>query len=680
MAVALMAGLTIFAVMQRHAEQLLNKSLQSELQSRLNPTQAEIAAGLGKTTVAATRPMLIDLVQRLNSDADDTSARSLLDVNARSFLSTGLTAFSVFGQDGRELVRVGTSIQKSLLSVPLQLPGRVQLMWDGQLLILHVELEMMAAGQVVGRMVTEAPLPGITGEIKDASRLGETAEKLLCAPAGLNMQCFPTTLNPDVMTIARLASDGNPLPMAYALDGKAGFLTGLDYRSQKVAAAYAPVGDLGLGMVLKIDSADLYAPVWGQLRYLIPLLLAVVTIALLSLRWLLAPLVQRLVQSEAQAREMATSLRNSEEHFRQLFETSLESILQTRLDGQVLNANPAACAQFGMTAQEMRECKRGGLVDTSDPRLPALLVERDRTGQATGQLRMRRGDGSVFECELSSSVYLDVNQQTCANIVLRDITERKRAEERITRLNAELEQRVLERTAELEASNGQLQEFSYSVAHDLRQPFIAIGGFAGLLERSVADEGARRYISRIKDSVHQAGALTDALLAFSNLSRVPLRVQAVDISAIARSVMEALQHEDPERMASVDIQDGLVAQADPMLIKVVIQELLGNAWKFTSRRSHTEIAFRLLPAQAGTFDGEPVYVVRDNGEGFDMAYADKLFRFTQRLHSTQNFPGAGVGLANIQRIVARHGGQIWAESALDEGASFYFTLGHASRP
>lgn len=679
-AVTLMAGLTIFAVMQRHAEQLLDRSLQTSLQSRLSLTQTEIAAGLGKTTVVATRPRLIELVQRLNSDADDTSARSILDEVARSFLPTGLKAISMFGKDGRELVRVGALIQNSALSVPLQVPGRVQLMWDGQLLILHVELEMKAAGQVVGRVVTEVPLPAIEGAFKDASRLGETGEMGLCAPAGLNMHCLSTTLSPGVKTVARLASDGNPLPMAYALDGKAGFMTGRDFRSQNVAAAYAPVGDLGLGMVLKIDSADLYAPVWGQLRYLIPLLLGVLMLALLLLRWLLAPLVQRLVQSEAQAREMAASLRNSEEQFRQLFETSLESILQTRPDGQVLNANPAACALFGMTAQEMRERGRGGLVDTSDPRLPALLAERERKGQATGELRMIRRDGSVFECELSSSVYLDLNRQTCSNIVLRDITGRKRTEERITRLNAELEQRVLERTAELEASNQQLREFSYSVAHDLRQPFIAIGGFAGLLERSVADEGARHYISRIKDGVHQAGAITDSLLAFSNLSRVQLRVQAVDISAIARSVMEALQHEDPKRMASVYIQDGLVAQADPMLIKVVIQELLGNAWKFTYRRSHTEIAFSLLPAQGGMADGEPVYVVKDNGEGFDMAYSDKLFRFSQRLHSAQSFPGAGVGLANIQRIVARHGGQIWAESALDEGARFYFTLGHASRP
>jgi light-regulated signal transduction histidine kinase (bacteriophytochrome) len=256
---------------------------------------------------------------------------------------------------------------------------------------------------------------------------------------------------------------------------------------------------------------------------------------------------------------------------------------------------------------------------------------------------------------------------------LRDITARKRSEARIARLNAELEQRVGRRTAQLEASNRDLQEFAHSVAHDLRQPFIAIGGFSGLLERRVTDDRARHYINRIKAGVRQAGELTEALLALANLSRVQLRVQAVDLSAVAHSVMDALQQEEPARARSICIQEGLLVQADAMLLRLVMQELLGNAWKFTSRQKHTEISFGLQPAPAaGT---EAVYVVSDNGEGFDMAHVDKLFRSFQRLHAPQDFPGAGVGLANIQRIIARHGGQIWAESARGEGARFFFTLG-----
>lgn len=375
--------------------------------------------------------------------------------------------------------------------------------------------------------------------------------------------------------------------------------------------------------------------------------------------------------TERQTAQLA--LRNSEEHFRQLFETSLECILQTRPDGQVLNANAAACELFGMSVEELRERGRGGLVDPGDTRLQALLDERQREGKTRGELRMLRGDGTAFECELSSSIFLDSNNTPCANIVLRDITVRKRSEARIALVNAELEQRVGRRTAQLEASNRDLQEFAHSVAHDLRQPFIAIGGFSGLLERRVTDDRARHYINRIKAGVRQAGELTEALLALANLSRVQLRVQAVDLSAIAHSVMDSLQQEEPARARRIRIQEGLVVQADAMLLRLVMQELLGNAWKFTSRQTHTEISFGLQPAPAAGV--EAVYVVSDNGEGFDMAHVDKLFRSFQRLHAPQDFPGAGVGLANIQRIITRHGGQIWAESARGEGARFFFTLG-----
>lgn len=268
--------------------------------------------------------------------------------------------------------------------------------------------------------------------------------------------------------------------------------------------------------------------------------------------------------------------------------------------------------------------------------------------------------------------------QANARLML-EVAERKLAQDEILRLNSSLEVRVQRRTAQLEASNRDLEAFAHSVAHDLRQPFIAIGGFSGLLERMLVDEGARHYIERIKAGVKQAGELTEALLALANLSRVELRLQEVDLSALCFGVIDKLQQNDPARECRIHIEPGLRAQADAMLVGLVLEELLGNAWKFSSLQGCAEISFGLQApapeAQAPDTGTGAVYVVRDNGEGFDMAHADKLFRSFQRLHSPLEFSGTGVGLANVQRIVARHAGRIWAESTPGKGASFYFTLG-----
>lgn len=303
----------------------------------------------------------------------------------------------------------------------------------------------------------------------------------------------------------------------------------------------------------------------------------------------------------------------------------------------------------------------------------------------------RRKDGTDFPV----SVFLQLVTQSdgtrlFVNIV-QDITERKQTQDAMLRLNASLEERVQQRTAQLQASNRNMEEFAYAVAHDLRQPFIAIGGFSGLLARTVTDERATYYIERIKAGVHKAGELTDSLLALANLSRVQLQLQPVDLSAIARSVMDALQKDSPARQASVHIEPGLMVQADALLIKQMMHKLLSNAWKFTSRRSHTDISFGRVPAQAGAaVDADvdtdvntdtdavgtaPVYMVKDNGEGFDMALAGKLFRSFQRLHTSQDFPGAGANLVKVQRIMERHHGHVWAESAPGEGARFFFKFG-----
>ncbi|HUP40682.1 MAG TPA: ATP-binding protein [Vicinamibacterales bacterium] len=235
-----------------------------------------------------------------------------------------------------------------------------------------------------------------------------------------------------------------------------------------------------------------------------------------------------------------------------------------------------------------------------------------------------------------------------------------------------LEARVAERTAQLEAANNELEAFSYSVSHDLRAPLRSIDGFSqALLEAHTLDETQKGHLQRVRAAAQRMGQLIDDLLKLSRVGRAPLDRYRANLSEIGLVVANELRRGDPERQVEVDIQDGLVADADRGLVQIVLENLLGNAWKFT--RNATPSALIRFGAEAGA-DGEQRYFIRDNGAGFDMSYAAKLFRPFQRLHNIAEFPGTGIGLATVRRIVERHGGRVWGEGEVGRGATMYFTL------
>ena len=291
-----------------------------------------------------------------------------------------------------------------------------------------------------------------------------------------------------------------------------------------------------------------------------------------------------------------------------------------------------------------------------------------------GEIKNRAKDGSFYWVDTTIVPFLKKDGKPRQYVAIRaDITERKAAEEKIRQLNAELEQRVASRTSELKAANSELEAYSYSISHDLRAPLRAMGGFARILEQQFDGQlapDARHAIERICTNAAKMGQLIDGLLDFSSLNWRPVTKKKVTPTAIVRTVYEELRPETNGRRVEIKIASLPPCEADPTLLKQVFVNLLSNALKYTRDRdpARIKVGWRME-------NDEPVYLVQDNGAGFNMAYAGKLFQVFQRLHTPDQFEGTGAGLAIVHRIIQRHGGRIWAEAAVDQGATFYFTLG-----
>lgn len=252
------------------------------------------------------------------------------------------------------------------------------------------------------------------------------------------------------------------------------------------------------------------------------------------------------------------------------------------------------------------------------------------------------------------------------------LTEIQRRDAELLEAQALLERRVAERTAQLEAANKELESFSYSVSHDLRTPLRGIDGFGQILLEdysSKLDDQGKEYLQRLRAASQRMAQIIDDLLKLARVSRSELNLEEVDLGALAQDVAEKIRAQYPERNVHLDIATGLIARVDVRLLRIALENLLGNAWKFTGRQDQARIEFG-----ATEQNGKPTFFVRDNGAGFDMTYVNKLFGAFQRLHDIKEFPGTGIGLATVQRVVQKHGGRIWAEAAVNGGATFYFTL------
>ncbi len=380
---------------------------------------------------------------------------------------------------------------------------------------------------------------------------------------------------------------------------------------------------------------------------------------------------------EDKVRERTRELLASERKYRALIESANDAVFIHELrdngtPGPFLEVNELACQRLGYTREEFA---RMGPADIDDPRyrhrIPEVAELLAREGRAVFETAQMAKDGRSIPVEVSARL-IEIGGRRLLFSLVRDITERRRAEDEIRSLNQDLDRRVTRRTAELETANQELEAFSYSVSHDLRAPLRAIGGYARILAEDYAprlDAEGQRYLDLVRHSATAMERLIDDVLQFSRTSRRAIAPDPVDMAALVPAVFKELRDAVPERHIELRLGDLPPAWGDAAMLRQVIANLLSNAIKFSARRAETVIV-----VDGVIDDGEVMYRVTDNGVGFDMQYAGKLFGIFQRLHSAAEFEGTGVGLAIVKRIVTRHGGRVWADGRVGEGATFHFAL------
>jgi PAS domain S-box-containing protein len=386
-------------------------------------------------------------------------------------------------------------------------------------------------------------------------------------------------------------------------------------------------------------------------------------------------LVRRAEQARLEALDEATASHNQ---LQKLIDNTESNIYMKRVDnGQYLLVNREWERLFGVTRDRVINMTDHGVFP---PELADQLRANDLRVAAEGKSvqyeeTAQSADGERTYISVKFPVLDSAGEPYAVCGISTDITERKRAEDEIRHLNANLELGVRQRTAELENSNKELDAFAYSVSHDLRAPLRSLHGFSdALLEdyADILDDVGKDYLHRLQRNVGRMGRMIDDLLNLSRATRAELERREVDLTAMSHEIIADMRAADPDREVTLTAPDGLTADADPHLLRLAMHNLLANAWKFTAKRPDATI-------EVGRFErsGETFFFVRDNGVGFDMSYAGKLFDAFQRLHTTSEFEGTGIGLAIVARVVRRHGGRIQAEAEIDHGATFYFNLSTA---
>ncbi|MBI5118485.1 PAS domain S-box protein [Candidatus Poribacteria bacterium] len=491
-------------------------------------------------------------------------------------------------------------------------------------------------------------------------------------------------------------------PVLFAISGREGVIEAKDYRGVMVLAAcrnLVVTREMRWGMVVKRDRAELFKPLWDDIAWSLSVgvvgLLAAVGLTVFVARNITRPLLSlkyaaiRAAEGDLDVRAPTTSsdevgdlagafnemiahvqrrnslLAESEERFRLAFQDAPIGMAIVGLDNRFVKVNRSLCEMLCYTEPELTAL---AFVDVTHPEDIDKDLELSRkliAGEISSydlEKRYFSKHKDIIWINLRATIIRDENGAPLYYLaMIENITERKRAEFELR-----------ETMTELKRSNAELDSFAYTVAHDLRTPLRGMDGFSQALLEDYAeklDAEGKHCLSRIRGASQRMARIIDDLLSLSRVSRVEMRQESVDLSRLAETIASGLRQIEPDRRAEVLIQEGLIARGDANLLGLALENLLGNAWKFTRKRSEARIEFGRIES-----NGDSAYFVRDNGAGFDMKYVNKLFGTFQRLHAAAEFEGSGIGLATVQRVIHRHGGKVWANGAVEEGATFYFTL------
>lgn len=375
-----------------------------------------------------------------------------------------------------------------------------------------------------------------------------------------------------------------------------------------------------------------------------------------------------LKQRYAELEVAHNALAESEKQFRAVFDNAMDAMIIWDDHGKFAAANPAASEMFGVPRERLIGATIEDFLSGSDQQQVVSGLRSPGDTGRRGEFELHKPSGDKRQIEYTATVDYQAHRHLS---IMRDITDRKQAEAEVLSLNAELERRVEQRTEQLQEANRELEAFSYSVSHDLRAPFRHISGFSDLLLRHLtdADDTTKHYVRTIAESAQYAGSLVDNLLAFSRMARSQVRWMAVDLDLLMKEVVRDVMRDAEGRTIRWTIAELPIIYADGAMMKLALRNLLSNAVKYTRQRPETFVEVGVTE-----HEDEWEFFVKDNGVGFDTRYANKLFGVFQRLHRMDEFEGTGIGLASVRRIVQRHGGRVWANSEIQRGATFYFTL------